>query len=109
MSVCVQYPSAGCIVEYLEGNAIQIALVTEERKQNGYVGGMGIDENITLASLKEIRRHGILSRKMEEEKSMRPLPSGKKEEMRISESLKSSLRDCENLPSLPYSSMVWVL
>lgn len=30
MSVCVQYPSAGCIVEYLEGNAIQIALVTEE-------------------------------------------------------------------------------
>lgn len=49
----------------------KIALVTEERKQNGYVGGMGIDENITLASLKEIRRHGILSRKMEEEKSMR--------------------------------------
>ena len=30
MSVCVQYPSAGCIVEYLEGTAIQIALVTEE-------------------------------------------------------------------------------
>ena len=30
MSVCVQYPSAGCIVEYLEGNAVQIALVTEE-------------------------------------------------------------------------------
>lgn len=30
MSALVQYPSAGCVVEYLEGNAVQIALVMEE-------------------------------------------------------------------------------
>ena len=30
MSALVQYPSAGCVVEYLEGNAVQIALVLEE-------------------------------------------------------------------------------
>ena len=49
----------------------KIALVTEERKQNGYISEMGIAENMTLASLKEIGRHGILSRKIEEEKSSR--------------------------------------
>ncbi len=30
MSGCVRYPASGCVVEYLEGNAVQIALVTEE-------------------------------------------------------------------------------
>lgn len=30
MSDCVRYPAAGCVVEYMEGNAVQIALVTEE-------------------------------------------------------------------------------
>ncbi|MTJ92247.1 MAG: RNB domain-containing ribonuclease [Desulfovibrio sp.] len=30
MSDCVRYPAPGCVVEYLEGNAVQIALVTEE-------------------------------------------------------------------------------
>ena len=30
MAECVQYPSTGCIVEFLEGNAVHIALVTEE-------------------------------------------------------------------------------
>lgn len=30
MSDCVRYPAPGCIVEYMEGNAAQIALVTEE-------------------------------------------------------------------------------
>lgn len=28
MSDCVRYPAPGCIVEYMEGNAAQIALVT---------------------------------------------------------------------------------
>lgn len=31
MSVIVTYPGPGCIVEYMEGNATQIALVTEEQ------------------------------------------------------------------------------
>lgn len=30
MSACVSYPVPGCIVEYLEGNAVRIALVLEE-------------------------------------------------------------------------------
>ncbi len=30
MSDCVRYPAPGCVVEYMEGNAVQIALVTEE-------------------------------------------------------------------------------
>ena len=30
MSDCVRYPAPGCVVEYLEGNAVQIALITEE-------------------------------------------------------------------------------
>lgn len=30
MSVCVSYPAPGCIVEYMEGNAVQIAMVLEE-------------------------------------------------------------------------------
>lgn len=30
MSACVPYPAPGCIVEYLEGNAVQIAMVLEE-------------------------------------------------------------------------------
>lgn len=30
MSECVRCPVVGCVVEYLEGNAVQIALVTEE-------------------------------------------------------------------------------
>ena len=30
MSDCVRYPVPGCIVEYLEGNAVQIAMVMEE-------------------------------------------------------------------------------
>lgn len=30
MSDCVRYPAPGCIVEYMEGNAVQIAMVTEE-------------------------------------------------------------------------------
>lgn len=27
---CVRYPSAGCLVEYLEGNSVQIAMILEE-------------------------------------------------------------------------------
>ena len=30
MSSCVQYPGTGCIVEFLEGNAVHLALVIEE-------------------------------------------------------------------------------
>ncbi len=30
MSECVRYPAPGCVVEYMEGNAVQIAMVTEE-------------------------------------------------------------------------------
>ncbi|MDY0260331.1 MAG: ribonuclease catalytic domain-containing protein [Desulfovibrio sp.] len=30
MSDCVRYPAPGCVVEYMEGNAVQIALITEE-------------------------------------------------------------------------------
>lgn len=30
MSDCVRYPAPGCIVEYMEGNAPQIAMITEE-------------------------------------------------------------------------------
>ena len=30
MPGCVRYPAPGCIVEYMEGNAVQIAMVTEE-------------------------------------------------------------------------------
>ena len=30
MPGCVRYPAPGCIVEYMEGNAVQIAVVTEE-------------------------------------------------------------------------------
>ena len=30
MSDCVRFPAPGCVVEYMEGNAVQIALVTEE-------------------------------------------------------------------------------
>ena len=43
-----------------------IALVTEDRKQDGFVGGMTIKENISLASLKKIRRHGMLNSAIEE-------------------------------------------
>lgn len=32
MSALVKYPGPGCVVEYMEGNAPQIALVTEEQK-----------------------------------------------------------------------------
>lgn len=45
----------------------RIALVTEERKLNGFVGEMGIDENITLASLNNIKRYGILDKSIEKE------------------------------------------
>ena len=30
MSDCVRYPAPGCVVEYIEGNAVQVALITEE-------------------------------------------------------------------------------
>ena len=30
MSDCVRYPAPGCVVEYMEGNAVQVALITEE-------------------------------------------------------------------------------
>ena len=30
MSSCVQYPGTGCIVEFLEGNAVHLALIIEE-------------------------------------------------------------------------------
>lgn len=51
-------------------DAIQhkIALVTEDRKQDGFVAGMTIGENISLASLKYITKHGMLNKKIEEEK-----------------------------------------
>lgn len=42
-----------------------IALVTEDRKMDGFVGEMTIEENITLASLKAICRYGIINRKKE--------------------------------------------
>ena len=34
-----------------------IALVTEDRKVDGFVGGMSIEQNITLASLKAITEY----------------------------------------------------
>lgn len=40
-----------------------LALVTEDRKLDGFVGGMSIEENITLASLKAICRYGIINHK----------------------------------------------
>ena len=30
MSSCVQYPAVGCVVEYFDANAMQIAIVLEE-------------------------------------------------------------------------------
>lgn len=44
-----------------------IALVTEDRKADGFVGGMSIRNNITLASLKDIGRYGMINAAMEEE------------------------------------------
>ena len=43
-----------------------LALVTEDRKLDGFVGGMSIEENITLASLKAICRYGIINHKKEQ-------------------------------------------
>ena len=43
-----------------------IALVTEDRKADGFVGGMSIQNNITLASLKEIGRYGMINASLEE-------------------------------------------
>lgn len=37
-----------------------IALVTEDRKTDGFVGGMSIEQNITLASLKAITEYGMI-------------------------------------------------
>lgn len=46
----------------------RIALVTEDRKQDGFVGEMTIGQNISLPSLKVISQYGILNKKTEEEK-----------------------------------------
>lgn len=43
-----------------------IALVTEDRKANGFVGGMSVKENITLASLKAITECGMIKAPKEE-------------------------------------------
>ena len=44
----------------------KIALVTEDRKQDGFVGGMSIRKNISLASLKSIKKYGMLNKGLEE-------------------------------------------
>ena len=41
--------------------------MTEDRKADGFVGGMSIRNNITLASLKDIGRYGMINAAMEEE------------------------------------------
>lgn len=48
-----------------------IALVTEERKADGFVGGLSICHNITLASLKEICAYGIINTKQEKKKAQK--------------------------------------
>lgn len=40
--------------------------MTEDRKADGFVGGMSIQNNITLASLKEIGRYGMINASLEE-------------------------------------------
>lgn len=42
-----------------------LALCPEDRKREGLVLGMSIKENVTLASLNEVLRHGLLSDKLE--------------------------------------------
>lgn len=42
-----------------------IALITEDRKADGLVRGMSIKQNITLASLKDICRYGIINNNKE--------------------------------------------
>lgn len=42
-----------------------IALVTEDRKVDGFVGGMSIEQNITLASLKAITEYGMIKSQKE--------------------------------------------
>ena len=43
-----------------------IGLLPEDRKHHGLVLGMGVGENITLASLKKAMKNGMLSKKSEE-------------------------------------------
>jgi D-xylose transport system ATP-binding protein len=45
--------------------AAGIALITEDRKKDGYVPLMNIHENITLSSLRKISRRGNIDRKLE--------------------------------------------
>lgn len=42
-----------------------IALVTEDRKEDGFIGGMSISQNITMASLKAISRYGMIKSRKE--------------------------------------------
>lgn len=48
-----------------------IALLTEERKKDGIIGGMSIRENITLPSLKKVSGKGILNFRKERELSQK--------------------------------------
>lgn len=45
--------------------ANRMALVTEDRKVDGFVPDMSISENITLASMRECSRHGFFSKSKE--------------------------------------------
>ena len=48
-----------------------IALVTEDRKVDGFVGGMSIEQNITLASLKAITEYGMIKALKEKKAALR--------------------------------------
>ena len=48
-----------------------IGLLPEDRKHHGLVLGMSVEENITLASLKKTLRSGVVSKKAENEFSMK--------------------------------------
>lgn len=47
-----------------------IALLTEDRKVDGYVGELSIKKNITLANLKKVSYRGVMSRKEEKKKAL---------------------------------------
>lgn len=67
---------------YMEGQEVNIrnpeeaikkgiALVTEDRKVDGFVGGMSIEQNITLASLKAITEYGMIKAQKEKKAALR--------------------------------------
>jgi len=46
-----------------------IGMVTEDRKKEGFVGLLGVKENISLTTIKDVLVNGFLSRKLEREKT----------------------------------------